>query len=284
MMIYAPSVLLVLFAATTSAALVNRTIDDQNGDEVTKRQVEYTGLWRQGKDCPAALCSSRPSGDQIHDGTWHDASYFPSHEAPPQSLSFKFNGTAVYVYFILQKLQLTDVDVSIDGGPASNFNHVIDATSNVEFDFNVPIFVQEGLLNGEHTFTVTASGPNFVLMLFDYAIYTADDSGPSISLSLPSSSLQPSFSNTPHLSGSISASQQPPSLLSVPLPSLSTVLVTVTPSPSKSDTLATPEATSTRMVASPVPTQSSGHACSRREGHVFATFVGIVGCIAVILW
>ncbi|KAH8102719.1 hypothetical protein BXZ70DRAFT_1006620 [Cristinia sonorae] len=187
-----PLACLVLFAVSVSGILVNHTIDDENGDEVTGQQVSYTGLWREGNGCPDALCSAKPDTNLVHDGTWHDASYFPSSQDPPHGLSFTFNGTAVYIYFVLEQLQLTNVNITLDDEPPVNFKRVLDED---EYAYNVTVFFREGLSSTRHTINVTSVGPDYVLMLFDYAIYSTDDSMPMTSLIVPP--LSPSSTTTP---------------------------------------------------------------------------------------
>ena len=86
--------LFTFFVGWTRALLVNRTIDDKFGDSVTGQVPQYIpdGVWDQGDEC--AGCHAQPDRTQVHNGTWHDATYDsqdPSFSTP-QSARFEFTG------------------------------------------------------------------------------------------------------------------------------------------------------------------------------------------------
>ncbi|TCD69456.1 hypothetical protein EIP91_007582 [Steccherinum ochraceum] len=158
----------------SSTGIVNRTIDDQFGDEVTGLQVTYTpaALWAQGNGCSG--CASHPNSSLVFNETWHDGTYTPSHGDDPLSFAFKFNGTAVYVFNVLPRLTLTNVNITLDGTFATNFTHFQNVSILEQYTYNVPIFAVDSLQYGEHTVAVTAVGSNTTSLLFDYAVYTTN--------------------------------------------------------------------------------------------------------------
>lgn len=79
-------------------------------------------------------------------------------------------GTAVYLYNILVKLALTDVNITLDGQLAYRYTLVPNISEQYRYD--ALIFSQEDIPYGEHTVEMSAFGPNQTVVLFDYAIYT----------------------------------------------------------------------------------------------------------------
>ncbi|KAH8107243.1 hypothetical protein BXZ70DRAFT_286208 [Cristinia sonorae] len=167
---------LVLFATSVVGLLVDRIIDDQNGDEVTGAQVQYIGSWNQGSTCGG--CASRPDKNQAHAGTWHDGFRVPSHNDPPLGFSFKFTGNAFRIYCIQPRNVLTNVDISVDGAKVGNYNRALQAPDTQQYLYNVAVYSQSGMPYGDHTVTVMAAGTQDDLVLFDYAVYTTDDGKP----------------------------------------------------------------------------------------------------------
>ncbi|KAI0091410.1 hypothetical protein BDY19DRAFT_624562 [Irpex rosettiformis] len=149
---------------------VNRTIDDQLGDEATGRLVTYTppGVWSQGNGC--GYCALKPDNHSALDGTWHDGFHDPNRDVEPLAFEFKFNGTAVYIFNILVKQALTNVNITLDGQLVNTYAHTPDLTN--QFAYNASVFSKENIPYGEHTVGVSAFGPNQTNVLFDYAIYT----------------------------------------------------------------------------------------------------------------
>ncbi|KAH8104029.1 hypothetical protein BXZ70DRAFT_1062554 [Cristinia sonorae] len=167
-----PASSVLLLATTVTGLLVNRTIDDQYGDEVTGQQVAYSGMWNQGNDC--TWCAYHPNASLAHNGTWHDGLYVPSHDDPLLTFSFSFNGTAVYIFNILTRLTQTNVGITLDGKFMQNYTKFQNVSVFEQYQYNVPIFAMDGIPFGEHTVTVTSGGSVDDLILFDYAIYTTD--------------------------------------------------------------------------------------------------------------
>ncbi|TCD59919.1 hypothetical protein EIP91_011189 [Steccherinum ochraceum] len=170
----------------------NVTIDDQYGDEATGAQVTYAPaeLWTQGNGCGG--CSAKPDASQAYHGTWHDGLFAPSQNKQPLTVTFTFTGTAVYLFNILPQQKPTSAEVSLDGRVVKQISITEDVSS--QFVYNVPMFAMDGIANGQHTVTLTTTGNQDSLMLFDYAVYTTEDSPPS---SPPPSSPPPSSPSPP---------------------------------------------------------------------------------------
>jgi hypothetical protein len=83
--------LLLLLVRSVTASLMNRTIDDQYGDSVTKLLPSYSPFagWSQGANC--STCGAQPNTGQAFSGTWHDSTHYPS-DTEPRIVSLLFNG------------------------------------------------------------------------------------------------------------------------------------------------------------------------------------------------
>ena len=64
-----------------SATLVNVTIDDTFGDELTGARITYTpqGAWNFGQNCTE--CTAMPDPSLARNGTWHDGTFDVTDEA-----------------------------------------------------------------------------------------------------------------------------------------------------------------------------------------------------------
>ncbi|KAI0346981.1 hypothetical protein BDW22DRAFT_1425072 [Trametopsis cervina] len=291
-------------------SVVNRTIDDQNGDEVTGALVTYTPStkWHQGNGC--TVCTAQADPSQALDGTWHDTTHFPDRETVPVTLSFQFTGTAVYLFNILEGGLLTDVNITIDGQFATRFTNTPDLPDS-EFVYNVPVFSVDTLPFGEHTVEMSAFGPDQALVLFDYAIYTTTEavspppppppSSPSTTSSQqgvqstsPSSSFAPSssLSSLPLSSSPLSPlTLSSPSLLSLssPASTASSLSPSATPSgtpPSSVGNVAAPtsgSSTASSTATSPVQTTNDAAVRSSHQANIAALAGGITGGVFLIL-
>ncbi|KAG6873790.1 hypothetical protein C0995_011015 [Termitomyces sp. Mi166 len=119
------------------------------------------------------------------------------------SIQFSFQGTAVYVYFILANFVNDGVttetlcNFTLDDGDVVPYHHT--PTSSRNYEFNALVFHKDNLPNKNHTLLISTSGVDRHLFTsFDYADYTFDDT--------PSTS-SPSNSST---------QQQPPTTTSTP--------------------------------------------------------------------
>ncbi|KAI0365392.1 hypothetical protein BV20DRAFT_757191 [Pilatotrama ljubarskyi] len=192
----------------SSAALVNRTIDDQSGDEETHLAPLYepavSGYWQQGPTC--TVCAIRPAtspdepgavdSSKVVDGTWHDSTYHTGD--PEHTIRISFTGQAVYVFNLLANTQLpgvitfTNLSFTLDDAPAGSYSHFPDSAHGILY--GVPVFSNASIPPGRHTLKIVAGGPTPSLILFDYIIYTVDDdsddgfSTSSVDISLPTSS------------------------------------------------------------------------------------------------
>ncbi|KAI9060633.1 hypothetical protein FKP32DRAFT_1577745, partial [Trametes sanguinea] len=162
---------------TTAAALVNRTIDDQQGDSVTGQLPSKfpADKWANGQQCPS--CGIRPGSvvdpKQTFRRTWSDSTYKPGQ--PDHVINVSFTGTAVYVYNLIvntipEITTMTNLSFSIDGTYMAQYIHNPDATSLVLY--NVSVFSHTQLTNRTHLLEMRASGLSESLILFDYIVYT----------------------------------------------------------------------------------------------------------------
>ena len=89
-------------------------------------------------------------------------------------------GTAVYAFFIVPNTvtnplptnTFVNMSFSVDGAPMGKFMHSPGHSTDIAY--KQPLFVRTGLDNQEHVLLITASGASQSLILFDYAIYTAE--------------------------------------------------------------------------------------------------------------
>ncbi|KAL1951088.1 hypothetical protein VTO73DRAFT_237 [Trametes versicolor] len=217
-----------------AARLVNRTIDDENGDSVTGVKPVYapsdnpSSLWTQGATCTTCNLAANTVIDvsQTVDGTWHDATY-KGPANPPYTIDASFTGTAVYVYFIVPNFvprTTTYVNLSflIDDIFYNQYEHVPDPNSTTIM-YNTLVFHTTDLVNTNHNIEVRASGSKQSVLLFDNMIYTVDEadqipaalgSGSSIAL-VPASTNSPTQSPPSSLPGAVPKSQASPSVSAI---------------------------------------------------------------------
>ncbi|KAI0346980.1 hypothetical protein BDW22DRAFT_1351313 [Trametopsis cervina] len=282
-------------------SFVNRTIDDQNGDEVTGAQVTYspTQMWSQGNGCGG--CSTKPDASQALDETWHDGSRTPDRDILPLALSFKFTGTAVYLFNILENRVLTDVNITMDGQFVTRFTNTPNLPDFDQFVYNFPVFSSDTLPFGEHTVEMSAFGPDQTLVLFDYAVYTTTESGnppppPSSPSPVSTASFQQHVKSTPpsnSFSSSSAASSSAlfsssSSLSSSPSIAASSSLsaTSSTTSPSAVGNVAAPtrgSSTTSPTAASPVQTNSGAAVHSPHQINIAALAGGIAGGVLLFL-
>ncbi|KAF8891354.1 hypothetical protein BD779DRAFT_1670970 [Infundibulicybe gibba] len=206
----------------------NRTIDDTNGDSVTGARPIYlpNGPWG-GAGCKG--CAIQPDPSRAHNGTWTAATFHP--ELMNMSISFEFQGTAVYVFFINANTQaagvttLTECDFYVDGTYSSSYQHA--PTASTELDYNVLAFSATDLVNSDHTISIITANKSYSTFLnFDYATYTTDNE---ITISSPSPLIHPSLPTSSSTLSTLPRSSLPDSP-PVPNPSRS-------PNPSHESTL-----------------------------------------------
>ncbi|OJT04529.1 hypothetical protein TRAPUB_4799 [Trametes pubescens] len=182
-------------AVACSAALVNRTIDDLYGDSSTGFIPTYLppgNAWKNGSTC--TICNIYPaylghypatSGggvavdiSQVFDTTWHDALFHPGQQPP--SFIVRFSGQAVYVFntianVVAKTTTATNLVFTLDGAAVGYYEHIPDP-NGPELIYQVPVYVNESLRDGNHTLVVSAQNTTTQsVILFDYIIYTVVD-------------------------------------------------------------------------------------------------------------
>ncbi|KAI0652613.1 hypothetical protein C8Q79DRAFT_111415 [Trametes meyenii] len=178
-----------LSVVATSARLVNRTIDDKNGDSASGALPVYSpdNAWADGSIC--ATCNIFPQGAS-HAGTgvavelsktfrssWHDSTYHPG--LGPSTITVRFTGKAVYVYNLIannvaQTTTVTNLTFSLDGMLVGNFFHQPEVNAD-PLVYNVTVYANTSLSHSPHTLVISASGVAPSLVLFDYIVYTIDE-------------------------------------------------------------------------------------------------------------
>ncbi|KAF8998267.1 hypothetical protein BDQ17DRAFT_1411126 [Cyathus striatus] len=207
-------ILLSLLSCTLADSIVNRTIDDSLGDSdphtFTKPLYNPpSGVW---DDETCQKCAIKPDPSKAFKNTYTAATYNPGLQNV--SISMGFEGTAIYVYFILANNQgdgittLTVANFTIDGQMVGTFRHDPDLTST-DILFNQLVFNKTDIPNGVHQLIISTSDVDFsVFINFDYAIYTHVDSVDPAPSSTSSTSTQ-SFSSSPTTTSSIPSNTNP---------------------------------------------------------------------------
>ncbi|EPQ61026.1 hypothetical protein GLOTRDRAFT_90333 [Gloeophyllum trabeum ATCC 11539] len=174
---------LLFYPRGSLAALVNVTVDDTNGDLVTGVPVVYSPpqAWNIGQNCTG--CTAKPDPAQVYMGTWHDATFVPTTSDSASegiiSLTVPFNGGAVYVYCILtftfdHPAGNSDMLFWIDNDIVGTFE--LPANGSTVYDYHFPVYVNESIEAGPHTFRLETGHNNTKsTLLFDSLVYTHDD-------------------------------------------------------------------------------------------------------------
>ena len=139
-----------------ACSMVNRTIDDKYGDEVTHQVPIYTPSrgWTEGSGCNGCGINVA-SGVDPHgpfNGTWHDTTVH-LHD-PPHTIALNFTGSAVYVFNMIansvaQVSTETHITFFIDQEKVGQFDHTPDNTA--AFHYQVPVYTNTSLSYGEHS-------------------------------------------------------------------------------------------------------------------------------------
>uniref|UniRef100_A0A8H7Y1U1 Uncharacterized protein n=1 Tax=Psilocybe cubensis TaxID=181762 RepID=A0A8H7Y1U1_PSICU len=160
---------------------VNRTIDDTFGDSVTKQRVTYTpasGVWHDATCLTSSGCAIVGDPTQCFSSTYTAATYRdPWSET---SIAMQFNGTAIYVFFILANnmgtgiITQTVANFTLDGGQPQLFTHQPDPNTK-DLNYGQLVFSLTNLTNSEHTLVISASEVHINSYInFDYAVYTCE--------------------------------------------------------------------------------------------------------------
>ncbi|TFK21300.1 hypothetical protein FA15DRAFT_598092 [Coprinopsis marcescibilis] len=158
----------------THAALVERRIDDTQGDSATGLRPVYLpaeGVWN-GLDC--SQCQLKPDIARVFGGTYSEATYRPARGIV--SVDIQFEGVAIDVYFILAPFSarlttLTECLFILDGGEPATFRYQPGA-EDTEFIYEHSVFSRTDLPDANHTLRITVPEvPHELFLNFDYAIY-----------------------------------------------------------------------------------------------------------------
>ncbi|KIK62903.1 hypothetical protein GYMLUDRAFT_164227 [Collybiopsis luxurians FD-317 M1] len=176
---------LLLFVSLSNTPLafstaINCSIDDTRGDSVTGEVPTYlpttSGVW-EDTSCPD--CFLNPPTSNAFMGTYKAATYRP-YKFNNMSITFKFTGTAIYIFFILANapppgfIATTAANFTLDGSIVGTFGHGPDPTAP-DFQFNALVFSAAGLENATHEMVISTSGltDEKIWVNFDYALYTS---------------------------------------------------------------------------------------------------------------
>ncbi|KAL5510945.1 hypothetical protein ACEPAG_4702 [Sanghuangporus baumii] len=165
---------LAVIPLLVSALKQNVSVDDAAASGVIPQYLPPSGAWEQGADCSG--CFAQPDPSQIFNGTWHDATFTPT-DGSARAVEFTFNGTSLYVFFILANTvpftdTVTNMNFILDEETVGSFVH--QPTNSSDFEYNVPVYVNNSLSSGQHHMRMEAAGNHSALILFDYFIYTSD--------------------------------------------------------------------------------------------------------------
>ncbi|PFH48498.1 hypothetical protein AMATHDRAFT_149790 [Amanita thiersii Skay4041] len=154
---------------STFAVLVNRTIDDQLGDEVTGDKPIYQPSDRKVWVPQGTKGGIKPDPKSAFNGTWTAAFYRAN--SPKISITLEFKGTAIYVFFILSKKTITGCFFTLNGNFLPLSGPFI-KKSWLDTQYNATIFSKTDLANSDHTLEISPQGTCDAYIYFDYAIYT----------------------------------------------------------------------------------------------------------------
>ncbi|KAK0184714.1 hypothetical protein F5146DRAFT_938262, partial [Armillaria mellea] len=154
--------------------LINHTIDDTLGDELTGFKVQYTrSVWNNVQQCSG--CAIKPNTSLSMNGTWTGVTYDSSLRNVTAELAF--HGSAIYIYLIASNYPentglVSDVlcNFRMDGEIVGNYNHPTDGSYN--FDYDVAAYSNASLKDDDHTFLIETTGTQQSYVVFDYALYT----------------------------------------------------------------------------------------------------------------
>ena len=184
------------FISLIAARLVNVTVDDTLGNSQEALQILYqpAGYWSPGQNCTTRVADPDPT--QVNDGTWHDNTYLPDNPAStPLSASLAFDGTyhvprgvkilhmlpvlgvALYVYCVVARSSTnpfgnSDMTFYLDGVEVGNFTET--PNGDPTYHYNVPVYVNESIPDGKHTFVLVngRAGGQAALALLDYIVFS----------------------------------------------------------------------------------------------------------------
>ncbi|PFH51662.1 hypothetical protein AMATHDRAFT_2771 [Amanita thiersii Skay4041] len=137
------------------AILINRTIDDTFGDEGIEAGIN-------------------PDPVRAFNGTWTAAAYHPNFGR--LSITLEFEGTAIYVFFIISHNSSSGCEFTLDGNTLPDQFNIRPASLLPNLEYSYPVFAHAGLENKEHALEIIIYGLFDVYINLDYVIYTVDES------------------------------------------------------------------------------------------------------------
>ncbi|KAM5539939.1 hypothetical protein V8D89_006442 [Ganoderma adspersum] len=197
-----------------TCSMVNRTIDDKYGDEVTGQVPLYTPSkgWAEGSNCNGCGISVSGGVDPHgpFNGTWHDTTVHP-HD-PSHTIALNFTGSAVYVFNMIANRvnhvsTETHITFFIDDEKVGQYDHTSDNTT--EFHYQVPVYTNISMPYKEHSLKIVADGTQLSLVLFDYVKYTTKADNISVASAVTSSLDSPTTVRTSLSQTTISSSTSP---------------------------------------------------------------------------
>ncbi|THU76669.1 hypothetical protein K435DRAFT_594564, partial [Dendrothele bispora CBS 962.96] len=163
----------------------NISIDDTFGDPSTGALVQYLPIhppqdsndvfWKNQDECTPETCEIRPSVDEAFKHTWTATTYTKAIQN--MSIGFNFEGSAIYIYFILTNepfgsglLSNASCDFRLDGEIVGSFRHNTDGTNQTVF--NALAYSATNLSQRSHKMLVETTGEQGSFIMFDRAVYT----------------------------------------------------------------------------------------------------------------
>ncbi|GJE89317.1 hypothetical protein PsYK624_054160 [Phanerochaete sordida] len=166
------TICILTHALAASGTLIDVIVDDQDPS------ISYSPEWHIGQTC--TVCTARVDASQVYNGTWSDDTYLKQGSNTPQNATFKFNGSAIFVFGA--QLQLSgkssaDVLFFVDDQMVSTYTFTPSGPQDVA-TYGQLLFSQDNLKEAPHTLTLqngrVGGAPS--LVLFDYLVYTTDTS------------------------------------------------------------------------------------------------------------
>lgn len=165
------SLLCCTFLGLVAGRSANVTVDDSGVDPISNEALVYSPGWHNGNK--ESNCKHCPSS--AYNETWHAVPPGQNSGQGSQTVSFKFNGSAIYVIGILTTSSNTaDLSFTIDGQPVGNYK-----SPSVKSDqYNYTLYANSSITAGNHSFSmqqsVSGDGKSPPVFL-DYIQYSRDD-------------------------------------------------------------------------------------------------------------
>ncbi|KAL1951051.1 hypothetical protein VTO73DRAFT_200 [Trametes versicolor] len=170
--------------------------------------------WVQGATCGSS-CAIQPDVPSVHDGTWHYATYDPTQDITPPSITYKFTATTIAVRNILPPLVSTastshvELAFELDGVDQPGFSYSPTAAS--VFTYGAVVMSVGDLSLEEHTLVIRVPPTQAAVVLFDCFELTLPDPPSQAPVLSPSSSSSSTTSKATPSSTTTTSSSQPSS-------------------------------------------------------------------------